>query len=378
VQCNSKCSYWPGPPQENHRASSPHELLIHAEEDNLLEPLLYAFCKVFADTPPRARLKSCGDDRVTLCAFCQERLDRLAELSAAMCSATYRRQSLKPMKVTKPSGKERLLHIPSVRDRVCARMVLEAIQPKIDPRLSNGCRGGRPGLPLASVIRDVDSALASGRVCAARTDIQSYFDEIPREHLDPMLCAEIDCPFVEDMAFELLGPPGDQARGVPQGIGLSTLAANLYLRHADETMVRSGVFYIRYVDDILILTTSLKAAARAFRKTRRLVEEAGLLLHPPESNKTIVAEVGGAEAVEFLGFELTRQGARVPVSRLRQMRSSLSDVERRARRDTELGLIGAERLVGTLAYFCTSRDVRVHELADHVRAVHARLLRSSP
>ena len=44
--------------------------------------------------------------------------------------------------------------------------------------------------------------------------------------------------------------------GVPQGLAISNILAQLYLAELDETLNEKNILYLRYVDDIMILMSS--------------------------------------------------------------------------------------------------------------------------
>ncbi len=106
---------------------------------------------------------------------------------------------------------------------------------------------------MVDLVANIDEAIASGALVGVRADIKSFFDRIPRATLDPMLASLMCSPALRLLVFELLRHPRTGQTGVPQGIGLSTLVANLYLAGIDRSMA-ARVWYVRFVDDVLILS----------------------------------------------------------------------------------------------------------------------------
>ena len=60
--------------------------------------------------------------------------------------------------------------------------------------------------------------------------------------------------------------------GSPQGGSFNPLLANIYLNEYDQEMARRGVLVIRYVDDIVVLAKSKRAAQRLLGTTQRYLE----------------------------------------------------------------------------------------------------------
>ena len=54
----------------------------------------------------------------------------------------------------------------------------------------------------------------------------------------------------------------DAEEGSPQGVNLSPLSANVYLNEFDQEFQKRGVPFVRYADDIGLLSTSERAARR--------------------------------------------------------------------------------------------------------------------
>lgn len=80
--------------------------------------------------------------------------------------------------------------------------------------------------------------------------------------------------------------PRDEAIGVPQGGALSSVVVNCLLHRADRalrTLTVSVPFtYLRYCDDMIIVSTSRRSCKRAFKTYCDVLAELKLPLHKPE------------------------------------------------------------------------------------------------
>lgn len=117
--------------------------------------------------------------------------------------------------------------------------------------------------------------------------------------------------------------------GVPQGGALSGLIANIVINRVDEKMVAklkpSCDLYVRYCDDMLLLSTNRKRCGQLFRLYSREIRRAKLIPHAPvpvqygtseywdtktksvyqwrDDNLTV-----GSRWIGFVGYEIRRNG----------------------------------------------------------------------
>ena len=92
-----------------------------------------------------------------------------------------------------------------------------------------------------------------------RTDISSFYESIPRNHLlkklsnEPLL-TPLSKRIIRKILFEYGNITGSDV-GLPRGIGISAYLAELYMRDIDRIIrdYPSVIYYARYVDDIFII-----------------------------------------------------------------------------------------------------------------------------
>ena len=92
-------------------------------------------------------------------------------------------------------------------------------------------------------------------------------------------------------------------QGIPMGSSLSPLLGAFYLSGLDMRLAVPGVFYARYMDDILIMT---KSRWRLRHAIKILNEEFGLLGLTKHPQKTTISRV--EKGFEFLGYHYGRDG----------------------------------------------------------------------
>jgi len=86
--------------------------------------------------------------------------------------------------------------------------------------------------------------------------------------------------------------------GISLGCPLSPLMAALYLRPLDISMSERSVFYIRYMDDWIILTKSRWSLRRAVAKCNHILDILRVAQHP---DKTYIGKIG--KGFDFLGVQ---------------------------------------------------------------------------
>jgi len=111
-----------------------------------------------------------------------------------------------------------------------------------------------------------------------KTDVLSYYDSIDHYTLLMKLHAYVSDRRIMGYVWQFLnrcvewgGTYRDIQRGIPRGASLSPLLSAFYLLDLDREMERLDARYFRYMDDILILTSTrwkLKKAVRVVNRTR--------------------------------------------------------------------------------------------------------------
>jgi RNA-directed DNA polymerase len=92
-------------------------------------------------------------------------------------------------------------------------------------------------------------------------------------------------------------------RGISLGCPLSPLIGAFFLDQLDRQMTVSGLFYIRFMDDILVLAPTRWKLRRAVRLVNEILGALRLEKHP---DKTFIGRI--ERGFDFLGYRFSREG----------------------------------------------------------------------
>ena len=137
--------------------------------------------------------------------FADDADQHLAEIAGQLGSGTYQPGLLTPVALPRPDGQTRLLHVPSVRDRVVERAVLAVLTPVIDPWLGPFSYAYRPGLGVADAVQAIAVLRDEGLRWAARADFHDCFGNIPVPLLRRMLHVLVEDAGLLSLVESLLG-----------------------------------------------------------------------------------------------------------------------------------------------------------------------------
>lgn len=153
-----------------------------------------------------------------------------------------------------PSKNPRVISIPTIRDKITLKALFEILHSIYGP-----------GPFLHELISNVMNLYNSGRYSGfLRMDVKDFYPTIKHDILREILKERIkkrEILYLIDAAIktDTVSKPIAKNRkmqeiGVPQGLSISNILANIYMVHMDNKYGSRQEFkYFRYVDDILVL-----------------------------------------------------------------------------------------------------------------------------
>jgi len=269
-----------------------------------------------------------GIDRLNRSIF-ETRLDKEIELiSKKVIAGTYRFSQYKEKLISKGAGKyPRVISIPTFRDRITLRALCNVLRSTysddLDTKLSQ------------HTIEQLRNALKTGKFTHfIKLDVTNFYPSINHGVLRAVLKKKVRKPAIRQLLDSAIqtttvaysdGNKTKSTKGVPQGLSISNVLAEIYLLKFDKwTKGLSNVAYFRYVDDILILTK--KDPEPLFSTIQsKLKHEYQLTVHDLEPvGKSAIGLI--KNQFQFLGYEFTNGNAGVKIESIRRLEASLAKI----------------------------------------------------
>jgi RNA-directed DNA polymerase len=258
-------------------------------------------------------------------------------VKAALLNATYKPLPARRKEIDKPDGGVRLLGIPAVLDRFVEQCIAQVLFAIWDHTFSESSHGYRTGHSQAQAVEQFRRHVEEGYTYVVCIDLSKFFDRVNHDRLMSRLAQRIEDKRVLKIirAFlnsgvqvnDIVEHPGE---GTPQGGPLSPLLSNIVLDELDKELERQELRFVRYADDIVILTRTREAGETVLNEVSRFItgklklkvnEEKSCVLRPWET--------------KFLGFRVTRiYGATRTVihpKTVRRFKDRVREITRRVR-----------------------------------------------
>lgn len=226
--------------------------------------------------------------------------------------------TLSPVKVVKTTDGS-LLECWEPQDSLVLKYTALLLEPKLRehiPTLAKDCYhlSGSGGVKAA--VAKVKNLTRCGHYpYIARSDAKGYYANIRHSPLLGLLrSCKIDTKIIDIVSQYCQrlrvrdGYYAETSKGISLGCPLSPLMGALYLTPLDLAMRKlTGIRYVRYMDDWIILATSRWKLRHAVRVMNQVLHSLGLEQHP---DKTFIGRV--QRGFDFLGVQFTEKGETSP------------------------------------------------------------------
>lgn len=270
------------------------------------------------------KASSAGIDGIDLADFDDELSDNIDNLSDQILGGKYRHKPLKAFCFTKRNGSLRWICVPTIRDRLVQRRIVEVILLENPSRLRTSLGfGALKKVGADAEISAIDVALRTRQEFpwVVKTDIASFFDQLPREHAFSAfrrVCRKRSLHALVEQVIRTEAQGDHQkmsesgivlGRGIRQGMPLSPLIAHITLIELDRALEEQGVKFVRYVDDLIFLGSNKDEVVSAFYFAKNWLEKnRDLRLPNIGEKKTEICPP--SRLVEFLGIDLYQSNNR--------------------------------------------------------------------
>ena len=232
----------------------------------------------------------------------------LQDLSTALREGTYRPEPLLRLDIPKREpGQTRMLHIPTIRDRVVERAVVNTITFAADMVMSACSFAYRHGLGADDAVDHLAMLRQEGYRYVLRTDVEDYFPNADVEDALKLLEPVLKCPRTISLVRTIARPRcargqrRTRSRGIAQGSCLSPLLANLTLTGVDHALGDAGYGYARFADDIVVCAPQEEHLLTALDLLTSLLANRGLRINQEKTTMTSFDE-----GFCYLGVDFSR------------------------------------------------------------------------
>ncbi len=237
--------------------------------------------------------KGMGIDHVSAEMITQNPRKYLYPLWNRLASGSYFPPAVKQVPIPKRDGKERMLGIPTIIDRVAQEVIRAELESIVEPHFLPGSFGYRPGKSAHDAIEQCAKNCWQ-RWYVVDLDIKGFFDNIDHEQLMKMLRKYTSqkhillyCErWLKAPIFQQNGEMQARDKGTPQGGVISPLFANIYLHEVFDKWIADTqplIVFERYADDIVIHTRSIEQSNFILDKLKIRLKEYSLEVHPDKT-----------------------------------------------------------------------------------------------
>jgi RNA-directed DNA polymerase len=238
-------------------------------------------------------------------------------------NGTYKFSRYKEKLISKGAGKSpRVISIPTVRDRIVIKalhLTLQDIYPECSKTLI-------PQLMLEKIKLDVKKVKYKSYV---KVDIKEFYPSIEHRMLFKMLSSRIRKASFKSLLFQSIENYTGSVRcekGIPQGLSISNILAEVYLKDIDlKNSSDKNNSYYRYVDDVLIFSTSIKPLPVVNTIIERF-KSLRLECHPHDeiNSKTKYGPLN--QTFDFLGYLISNRTLTVKKESLHRIEMSMAKI----------------------------------------------------
>ena len=240
--------------------------------------------------------------RLEVLRFTENLEENLVEIQNQLIWNEYKPSPARRFCVFEP--KKRLISAPAFRDRVVHHALCAVIEPLLDKRFiydSYACRIGKGNSKVVDRLQDFTrrAGRCYGDFYAFKGDIKSFFPSTNLQILKLFIKRTIADHGVIDLVNTILDAGGFV--GLPIGALTSQLLANYALDWLDHYVkeILKIKFYIRYMDDFVVLTKTAREAREISGLLENFIESVlGLTMNP--KSKVIKGKCG----IPFCGFRI--------------------------------------------------------------------------
>lgn len=202
--------------------------------------------------------------------------------------------------------KPRIISIATIRDRLLLLALKEFLSEEFKECINHE-------LPNNKVGKIYQYLQEHPNIQFIKTDIKGFYENIDHNLLIQLLRKKIRDNRIIKLVENAIKTPTVSCisqdkinkKGVPQGLAISNILAEIYLYEVDQYLKNCNFFYSRYVDDILIVqSTNIKQTKKTIKK---MLTQKHLFLNQEKTQYGTLKK-----GVLFLGYLITSNSISIP------------------------------------------------------------------
>lgn len=210
----------------------------------------------------RKNKPACGIDHVTWEMYEENIKENVRQLNIELNNHEYTTLPVKKVTIYK-GEKAREIALYAMRDKNVQQAVATELTRIFDGKFSDCTYDYRPNKSALTALENVEQSIKSGEMqWFLKADISHFFDTLNVGMLKRKLLREIKEEdvvdlIVRDCTTPALADNGEllaKEKGIYQGYAIAPILSNIYMMEFDREMEADCPFYLRYSDDILILS----------------------------------------------------------------------------------------------------------------------------
>jgi group II intron reverse transcriptase/maturase len=309
-----------------------------------------------------------GIDGMTIDEVNEYFMQNIDEIRKKILTRKYKPLPARRVTIPKDNGKNRLLGIPTVIDRVIQQAIVQVLTPVFEPTFSDFSYGFRPKRSAEDAIRQAQIYIADGYKYVVDIDLSKYFDTINHDKLIGMIDKTLTDKDIRRLIFDYLksgimenNKVIKSKEGTMQGGPLSPILANIYLTPFDKKLESKQIRFTRFADDTKIFVKSMMAAERVKDNAIKFLENKLKLTVNKDKTYVGLAKESSYLGVTFVSYGYLRNGKLghcVPKEKaIEKLKTKVKEITKR-NRGVSLWKVIEElnsSITGWIAYFARTK-----------------------
>lgn len=212
--------------------------------------------------------------------FQQNETENLLELQKSLINKTYKFDKYTKFYIYEP--KERLIHAPSFKDKIVQLALNNVLKQYYNKTFIYDSYGSIDNKGTHKCVDKIQHNLRQAKweygdtAYIVKFDIKKFFYSIDRNILKEIYKKKIKDKETLELLFKIIDSSEQiDEKGLPLGNTISQLSANVYLNELDQYAKRTLrlKYYVRYMDDVIIVIKDKEYANRVKQKLIDFVKE---------------------------------------------------------------------------------------------------------